>query len=125
MRAARFRSRVQLGDPILFFLVVGLSCLGIAKVYSAGVLDVPSTIVAGLWRMQLLWFSLALLLIPIVLKVPIQIVRLATVPLYVLAMILLSSRRSSAPGSGPPRACRAGSPSAPSGCRRRSSRRSR
>jgi rod shape determining protein RodA len=89
MRAVRFRSSVRLGDPILFFLVVALSILGIAKVYSAGVLDVPSTIVAGLWRMQLLWFSLALLLIPVVLKVPIQIVRLAAVPLYVLAMILL------------------------------------
>jgi rod shape determining protein RodA len=89
MRAVRFRSSVRLGDPILFFLVIALSILGIAKVYSAGVLDVPSTIVAGLWRMQLLWFSLALLLIPVVLKVPIQIVRLAAVPLYVLAMILL------------------------------------
>jgi rod shape determining protein RodA len=89
MRAARFRSSLRLGDPILFFLVVALSIVGIAKVYSAGVLDVPSTIVAGLWRMQLLWFSLALLMIPVVLKVPIQIVRLAAVPLYVLAMILL------------------------------------
>ncbi|CAN5677299.1 rod shape-determining protein RodA [soil metagenome] len=89
MRAARFRTRVRLGDPLLFFLVVGLSCLGIAKVYSAGVLDVPSTVVAGLWRLQLLWFSLALLLIPLVLMVPIQIIRLAAVPLYVVAMILL------------------------------------
>jgi rod shape determining protein RodA len=89
MRAVRFRSSVRLGDPILFFLVVALSILGIAKVYSAGVLDVPSTVVAGLWRMQLLWFSLALLIIPVVLRVPIQIVRLAAVPLYVVAMVLL------------------------------------
>jgi rod shape determining protein RodA len=89
MRAARFRSTLLLGDPLLFVLVIGLSIMGIAKVYSAGVLDVPSTIVAGLWRMQLLWFSLALLMIPLVLKVPIQLIRLVTVPLYVLAMILL------------------------------------
>jgi rod shape determining protein RodA len=89
MRSVRYRSRARLGDPLLFVLVVGLSFLGIAKVYSAGVLDVPSTIVAGLWRMQLLWFSLALLLIPVVLRVPTQIVRLAAVPLYVIAIILL------------------------------------
>lgn len=90
MRVARFRSRVQLGDPLLFFLIIGLSCLGIAKVYSAGVLDVPSTVVAGLWRMQLLWFSLALLLIPVVLKVPLTFVRLSAAPLYVFAMVLLA-----------------------------------
>jgi rod shape determining protein RodA len=87
--ASRFTRPAQLGDPLLFFLVIGLSLLGIAKVYSAGVLDVPSTLVSGLWRMQVLWFALSLLLIPLVLRIPTEVIRLGAIPLYVVAMLLL------------------------------------
>jgi cell division protein FtsW (lipid II flippase) len=60
--------QVSLGDPLLFLLVTGLAAFGVAMIYSAGVLDVPSTIVAGLWRQQLLWFVLAMLATPLVLR---------------------------------------------------------
>lgn len=80
---------LPIGDPILFVLVLLLSLFGIAMVYSAGSLDVPSTIVAGLWRMQLLWFVLAMLLIPIVLRVPVIWLEWAAQPLYALALVLL------------------------------------
>jgi rod shape determining protein RodA len=80
---------LPLGDPLLFAVVLLLSIFGIAMVYSAGVLDVPSTIVAGLWRMQLLWFALAMLLIPVVLRVPVVWLEWAAPPLYALALVLL------------------------------------
>jgi rod shape determining protein RodA len=81
---------LPLGDPLLFALVLFLSCFGIAMVYSAGVLDVPSTIVSGLWRMQLLWFVLAMVLIPLVLWVPVAWLEYAAWPIYALALVLLA-----------------------------------
>jgi rod shape determining protein RodA len=77
MRRAR---DLPIGDPILFNLVLLL----------AGVLDVPSTIVAGLWRMQLLWFVLALLAVPVVLRVPVIWLESAALPVYLFALVLLA-----------------------------------
>jgi rod shape determining protein RodA len=81
---------IRFGDPILLGLVLALSVFGVAMVYSAGVLDVPSTLVAGLWRMQLLWFALALLIIPVVLRVPSHLLELAAVPFYILSVVMLA-----------------------------------
>jgi rod shape determining protein RodA len=78
-----------LGDPVLFGLVIVLTAYGVAMVYSAGVLDVPSTIVAGLWRQQLLWFALAMMATPLILRVPVVWLEWAAVPVYVFCNILL------------------------------------
>lgn len=86
MRRFRF---IGVGDPLLFVLVMGLAIFGIAMIYSAGVLDVPSSIVAGLWRQQLLWFVLGLLLIPVVMRVPVMWIEWAAKPAYGLALVLL------------------------------------
>lgn len=84
------RSRpLTLGDPLLFGVVLTLTAFGIAMIYSAGVLDVPSTIVAGLWRTQLLWFALAMLVTPLILKVPIIWLEWAAQPVYALCVVLL------------------------------------
>ncbi len=80
---------IRLGDPLLFFLVVGLSVFGIAMVYSAGVLDVPSNVVTGIWKQQLLWFVLSLLLMPFVLRVPVTWLEWAAQPIYAVALVLL------------------------------------
>jgi len=84
------RSRtLVLGDPVLFGVVICLTAFGVAMIYSAGVLDVPSTIVAGLWRQQLLWFVLAMLLTPLVLKVPIMWLEWVAQPVYIVCLLLL------------------------------------
>lgn len=80
---------VRVGDPVLFFLIVGLALYGVAMIYSAGVLDVPSSLVTGIWRQQLLWFVLALLAIPFVLRVPVTWLEWAAQPFYALALVLL------------------------------------
>src|SRR5688500_6374452 len=84
------RSRqVPLGDPFLFFLVVGLALFGIAMVFSAGVLDVPSSVVRGLWANQTLWFAMGMIAIPFILRVPVVWLEWAAQPLYSLAIVLL------------------------------------
>lgn len=80
--------QLPLGDPILFGLVIAMAFFGIAMVYSAGVVDVPS-IVPGLWRNQLLWFVLAMLATPVILRIPIVWLEWAAQPLYAIAVILL------------------------------------
>jgi rod shape determining protein RodA len=84
----RYRS-LQLGDPVLFALVVGLAMFGIAMIYSAGVLDVPDKTVVGAWRQQLVWFMLALLIVPVILRVPVGWLEWAAQPAYALACVLL------------------------------------
>ncbi len=91
---------VRLGDPALFLLVVILSLFGIAMIYSAGVLDVPSTIVAGLWRQQLLWFILGMIAIPVILRVPVSWLETAAQPLYALALVLLVLTLAIGTGAG-------------------------
>ena len=80
--------QLPLGDPPLFALVIVLAFFGIAMVYSAGVVDVPS-IVPGLWRNQLLWFVLAMLATPVILRVPMVWLEWAAQPLYAFAIVLL------------------------------------
>nr|MBA2669447.1 rod shape-determining protein RodA [Gemmatimonadota bacterium] len=81
--------QLPLGDLQLFILVVALTFFGIAMVYSAGVLDVPGTIVTGLWRQQLLWFTLAMIATPFILKIPVIWMEWAAIPVYSFACILL------------------------------------
>ncbi len=81
--------QLPLGDLQLFLLVVALAFFGIAMIYSAGVLDVPSTIVTGLWRQQLIWFSLAMIATPFILKIPVIWLEWAAQPVYWFACILL------------------------------------
>jgi rod shape determining protein RodA len=85
----RTARQLPLGDLQLFILVVALTFFGIAMVYSAGVLDVPGTIVTGLWRQQLLWFTLAMIATPFILKIPVIWLEWAAIPVYAIACILL------------------------------------
>jgi rod shape determining protein RodA len=84
----RYRS-IQLGDPILFGLVVALSVFGIAMIYSAGVVDVPGTRASGAWRNQVMWFCLSMLLVPVVMRVPVGWLEWGAQPAYAVSLVLL------------------------------------
>ena len=84
----RYRS-LQLGDPVLFGVVVAMAMFGIAMIYSAGVLDVPDNAVMGAWRQQLMWFMLAMLVVPVILRVPVGWLEWGAQPAYALAVVLL------------------------------------
>jgi rod shape determining protein RodA len=91
---------LRLGDPILFFLVVALSIFGIAMIYSAGVVDVPGTRVEGTWRQQLLWFSIAMALVPLVLRIPVNFLEWAAQPVYAFGLVLLVAALVMGEGAG-------------------------
>ena len=84
----RYRS-LSLGDPALFFLVLGLAVFGLLMIYSAGVVDVPSKVAAGAWKQQILWFALAMVLIPLVMRVPVAWLEWAAQPAYAFTVVLL------------------------------------
>jgi rod shape determining protein RodA len=81
---------IRLGDPTLMGVVVALSIFGVAMVYSAGLVDTPFTLVAGLWRMQLLWFAVGIMMIPVLLSIPSHWFKLAAPLFYVVAVVMLA-----------------------------------
>ena len=48
------------GDPALVLAVLLMTVFGIAMIYSAGVLNIPSSITEGAWVRQSRWFAIAL-----------------------------------------------------------------
>ena len=84
----RYRA-VRLGDPVLFWLVVGLSLFGIAMIFSAGMVDVPGTRAEGTWKQQLMWFSLAMPILYMILKVRIGWLEWGAQPAYAFGLVLL------------------------------------
>jgi rod shape determining protein RodA len=91
---------LRLGDPVLFWLVVGLAVFGIAMIYSAGAVDVPGTRAEGTWRQQLIFFSLAILLIPLILRVPVGWLEWGAQPAYALGLVLLIAALAIGGGGG-------------------------
>lgn len=84
----RYRA-VRLGDPVLFWLVVGLALFGIAMIFSAGMVDVPGTRAEGTWKQQLMWFSLAMPMLYMILKVRIGWLEWGAQPAYAFGLVLL------------------------------------
>jgi rod shape determining protein RodA len=84
----RYRA-VRLGDPVLFWLVICLAVFGIAMIYSAGMVDVPGTRAEGTWRQQLMFFSLAMPMLYMILKVRIGWLEWGSQPAYAFGLVLL------------------------------------
>ncbi|MBI4408145.1 MAG: rod shape-determining protein RodA [Gemmatimonadetes bacterium] len=85
------RLRIAFGDPVLILLVLGLSFFGVAMVYSAGQLDVPDLVVAGVWKMQLLWLALSLLVFLLVVRIQTRWFEWVAIPAYALSLLLLAA----------------------------------
>jgi rod shape determining protein RodA len=61
----------RLGDPLLVGLAVAMSGIGVAMIYSAGQVDVPS-VATGIWRRQLLWMAVAVVGFAVAVRVPVR-----------------------------------------------------
>lgn len=94
------RVRRLIGDPGLVVAALGLSLFGVAMIYSAGVVNVPNSVVAGAWQRQLVWLVLALVFFMVSLRVPSRWVEWGAVPAYVLALILLAATLVVGTGAG-------------------------
>jgi rod shape determining protein RodA len=78
-------------DPPLTFLVLGLTIFGIAMIYSAGVLNIPSPITTGAWLRQTQWLVVALVGFAVVTRIPLRWYEWGSVPTYVATTVLLAT----------------------------------
>lgn len=78
-------------DSGLILALLALSGFGVAMIYSTGELNVPSPIVEGAWVRQLVWLLLALIAFTILTRISRNWIEWASIPAYVLAVVLLAA----------------------------------
>jgi rod shape determining protein RodA len=99
-RGRRAEERRRVADLPLFAAVLALAVFGVAMIYSAGELDVPSA-AADAWRRQLVWLGVALAAYAAVVRVPLRWLEWAAPALYGTALLLLLLVLVWPAGSGP------------------------
>jgi rod shape determining protein RodA len=77
-----------------------LSLFGIAMIYSAGVLNVPSSVTEGAWIRQVRWLLLALIAFTAITRIPLHWIEWVAVPAFVMALILLAATLVVGTGAG-------------------------
>jgi rod shape determining protein RodA len=88
------------GAPPLVLTVLFLSVFGVAMVYSAGVLNVPSPVTQDIWQRQLLWLVLSLFAFTAVSQIPSRWFEWAALPAYLGATLLLVATLAFGTGAG-------------------------
>jgi rod shape determining protein RodA len=89
------------GDLPLVALALALTLFGVAMIYSAGVLNVPSPVTQDAWRRQLVWLVISLLAFGVVVRIPPRWVEWVALPGYVMAVVLLAATLVVGTGAGP------------------------
>jgi rod shape determining protein RodA len=92
--------RTWAGAPSLVLTVLVLSVFGVAMVYSAGVLNVPSPVTEDIWQRQLQWLVLALIAFSAITLVPSRWIEWAALPAYVFGILLLLATLVVGTGAG-------------------------
>ena len=87
-------------DPKLVLALLGLSLFGIAMIYSAGVLNVPSPVTQGAWLRQGVWLVLALIAFTTVSRIPLRWFEWAAYPAFVMAVVVLGATLVIGTGGG-------------------------
>ncbi|MCY3704944.1 MAG: rod shape-determining protein RodA [Gammaproteobacteria bacterium] len=77
-------------DSGFILALLALSAFGVAMIYSTGQLNVPSPVVEGVWIRQLVWFAFGLTAFTIISRISSNWIEWASVPAYVLAVVLLA-----------------------------------
>jgi len=88
------------GSPSVVFSVLALSLFGVAMIYSAGVLNEPSPVTEHIWRKQLVWLVLSLVVFTALSKVPSRWLEWAALPAYVGSILLLMATLVIGTGAG-------------------------
>jgi rod shape determining protein RodA len=88
------------GDPALVGICLLLSLFGIAMIYSAGVLNVPSPVVEHAWRRQFTWLGVALVGFTVVTRIPARWIEWGAIPTYLLGLIVLVAALAVGTGAG-------------------------
>ncbi|HUF29952.1 MAG TPA: rod shape-determining protein RodA [Gemmatimonadaceae bacterium] len=91
--------RRYIADTPLIGLALLLAAYGVAMVYSAGQTDV-ATVATNAWRSQLVWIALGLTAAFVVSRASVRFVEWATVPVYILSLLLLVVTLAFGTGAG-------------------------
>jgi len=81
--------RAWAGAPPLVLTVLLLSVFGVGMIFSAGALNVPSSVTENIWQRQLVWFFLGMGAFTAVSQIPPRWFEWAALPAYVLGILLL------------------------------------
>jgi len=92
--------RAWAGAPPMVFTVLLLSLFGVAMIYSAGVLNVPSPVTENIWQRQLIWFLLGLGAFTAVSRIPPRWIEWAALPAYVMGILFLMATLVIGTGAG-------------------------
>ena len=88
------------GDPSLFLAVLLMTAFGVAMIYSAGDLNIPSPITEGAWIRQAQWAAIALIAFTIIRQIDPRWFEWIAVPAYVVSVLLLVVTLIVGTGSG-------------------------
>ena len=94
-------SKRWVGDPALFLAALVMTSFGIAMIYSAGVLNIPSPITEGAWILQIQWAAISLVAFVVIRQIGPRWIEWVAVPAHVLCVILLLATLFVGTGSGP------------------------
>jgi len=92
--------RAWAGAPPMVFTVLLLSIFGVAMIYSAGVLNVPSPVTENIWQRQLIWFLLGIVAFTAVSQIPPRWIEWAALPAYVVGVLFLMATLVIGTGAG-------------------------
>ena len=87
-------------EPVLVTAILVLSVFGIAMIYSAGVIYIPSPVTQNAWIRQSVWLGVALFAFTFVSRVPLRWLEWVAVPAYVLSLVLLAATLVIGTGAG-------------------------
>ena len=87
-------------DPALVLAILGVSLFGIAMIYSAGVVFVPSSVTQDAWIRQSAWLGIALVAFTVLSRVPLRWIEWVAVPAYVFSLVLLAATLVVGSGAG-------------------------
>ena len=77
------------GDPELVTVALVLSLAGIAMIFSAGAVNVPSPVTEGAWIRQAVWLAISLVVFTVVTSIRTGWIEGLAVPAFVVAVLLL------------------------------------
>ena len=88
------------GDPALFLAVLLMTAFGLAMIYSAGVLNIPSPVTEGAWIRQAQWVVIALVAFTVIRQIGPRWIEWIAVPAYVVSVLLLVATLIVGTGAG-------------------------
>lgn len=87
-------------DPVLVGAVAVLTLFGIAMIYSAGVVNLPSRSLETAWLRQATWFGIALVTFTVLTRIHLRWWEWAAYPAYVFGLLLLAATLAIGTGAG-------------------------